>query len=333
MKKEMVLRAAFALFLMIILAGVSTSAFACDFCLVSQGISPLETQRGTGIKLNQRYARLRRVYSGTDEFKDPAVTNPKPLEEYWTTELTGFHAVTDALTLLVTVPMKKNTLRGHLHVMPDNTAEVHTDVKGDVTGLGDMSLIARYALVKMSSLDSDTALALVGGVKLPTGRTDAKTSDGAEYLDAHLQPGSGSFDYIAGLSFNRVWGRFALGANALASITTAGEAGASEHRFGHTLNYDVTPKYRVYGGSSTPGGTHAFLALGVNGEVRQRERLDGEAVKNSGGHTAYLSPGVMVAVGSHWIFEMQYQQPVYHNLYGIQTGENFKVSGGAAYLF
>ncbi len=27
---------------------------ACDYCLVSQGVSPLETQRGTGVRLEQR---------------------------------------------------------------------------------------------------------------------------------------------------------------------------------------------------------------------------------------------------------------------------------------
>lgn len=325
--------ATFAIFVATVATGFVENVFACDFCLVSQGIAPLETQRGTGIKVNQRYARLRRVYSGKDELKYDALLNPRPLEEYWTTEFTVFHALTDDLTLLVTAPFKKNTLRGHLHVAPDGTAEVHSEVKGDVTGLGDVSAIGRYALVKRHTLDTDTTFALVAGIKLPTGRTDAKTSDGAEYLDAHLQLGTGSYDYLAGFSCNRVSGRFALSANALASITTNGEAGASEHRFGHTLNYDITPRYRVYGEAATPTGAHVFLSLGANGEYRQREKLAGDVVANSGGHTVYIAPGVMAAVGSHLVLELTYHQSVYHELHGIQTGEDFKASGGATYMF
>jgi hypothetical protein len=46
---------------------------ACDYCLVSQGISPLQTQNGIGVRIDQRYTELDSVYRGTNEEHDPGV--------------------------------------------------------------------------------------------------------------------------------------------------------------------------------------------------------------------------------------------------------------------
>jgi len=51
----------FAMFLLtdLLLTGPSTT-LACDFCLIHQGISPLDTQNGKGLRINQRYTLLPR---------------------------------------------------------------------------------------------------------------------------------------------------------------------------------------------------------------------------------------------------------------------------------
>lgn len=54
---------------------------------------------------------------------------------------------------------------------------------------------------------------------------------------------------------------------------------------------------------------------------------------DSGGHTVYLSPGLQVSVGPNWVFEVSYQHAVYHDLNGVQLGENYKVFGSLIYLF
>jgi hypothetical protein len=55
---------------LVVLAVVSTGN-ACDFCLLSQGISPLDTMKGTGIKVSERYTVLDQVYQGTREKTNP----------------------------------------------------------------------------------------------------------------------------------------------------------------------------------------------------------------------------------------------------------------------
>lgn len=314
--------------LMGLIALSANSGFACDYCLLSQGISPLDTIKGAGVRVNQRYTLMDRVYRGTEELDNPGVK-----EEYWTTEVTGFFSVNEDLTILGVLPYKKNGMDGELNVLSDGTLEAHSDMQGDSSGLGDISFIGRYSFFRRHTIDATTTVAALVGIKLPTGRNDAKTNDGMEYLDSHMQPGTGSTDFIAGLAFSHAVQRVSVSANLLGVIPTEGKSGDRHHRFGNALNYDLTAKYRVYPGPAGSMGPQLFLALGVNGELRGREKDNGVTIADSGGNTAYLSPGIQVVVAPHLVFEFTYQKAVYHNLYGTQMGEDYKAAGGVTYLF
>ncbi|MBI3391552.1 MAG: hypothetical protein HY039_00020 [Nitrospirae bacterium] len=75
-------------------------AEACDYCILSQGISPLETVKGAGIRVNERYTLLNSLYNGTHEVDNRSAKGLSAKEEYWTTEITGFYSVTQDATLL-----------------------------------------------------------------------------------------------------------------------------------------------------------------------------------------------------------------------------------------
>jgi hypothetical protein len=303
------------------------AGFACDFCMLSQGISPLDTIKGTGIKISERYTLLDQVYQGTSE-----KANPGAKEEHWTTELTGFYGITPEFLVMAVVPYKHGRTTGD----PDLTvtpAVLDTTMAGSASGLGDVALMGRYTFLKSEQPDTTNILAGVVGIKFATGRTNAKTADGMAYLDSHLQPGTGSTDYLLGLSYSHSLQRFSLSANALGTITTEGKFGTTKHQFGNTMNYDVTGKYRVHPEAFSPQKPQLFLALGINGEVREREKEDGVTVPDSGGHTIYLSPGLQLVFAPHWVIDLSYQHAVYHNLYGTQLGETYKAIGGVTYLF
>ena len=304
------------------------SAFACDYCILSTGISPLDNIKGSGVRINSRYTLMDKTYKGTEEIK----TAGRPKEEFWTTEITGFFGVTEDITLLGVVPLKKNKARGHLHVHEDGEIEVE-GIKGNESGLGDIAVLGRFSMLRRHTLDSTTVVAVLAGVKLPTGSTDGRTEAGDEYLDAHMQLGTGSTDLLLGLSASHAVQRLTLMANLLGAVTTQGTSGEQEHQYGNVLNYDMGAKYRVYPGQIAPAGTQLFLAMSVNGEVRERETNKGVEDKNSGGHTAYLSPGLQLVLAQRWVIEASYSQAVYHNLYGAQTGERFKTNAGVTYLF
>jgi hypothetical protein len=307
----------------------ATPVLACDFCLISQGISPLETLSGSGFRITQRYALNDSVYRGTDE-----IDNPGAQESFWTTDLSGFHSVEQVPGLLLTanLPVRRTELDGHVHVHEDGEVEVHDD-RGSEVGIGDMSLLARYTFLTHHTLDSTLLLAGTIGVKLPTGDTDGRVDGGDEFMDAHTQLGTGSTDLLLGASANLARGRFGVAANVLSGITGEGEVGDVDHSFGNWLNYDLTGRYRVWPGAVGAGSNSVFLSLGANGELRGRETEDGVELDDSGGHTVYIAPGVQVNFAQNWVFEFSYQHAVYHDLNSVQLGEDYKVFGSLTYLF
>ncbi|MBI5237194.1 MAG: transporter [Deltaproteobacteria bacterium] len=302
-------------------------AYACDYCLLSQGISPLESLQGSGIRLNGRYSLLKQAYNGRHK-----IDNPGAQEEFQTTELTGFYGVSENLLLIVTLPYKRTRLKGDLLVDDAGNVSASTD-RGRQQGLGDIPIMARYSFYKAHTLDSTTVIAGVWGIKLPTGKTDGRVEGGAEFLDSHLQIGTGSTDVLVGLSASHVAGPLSLSANLLGAITGDGKAGETDHRFGNTLNYDLTAKYRLYPGVVGPAGAQAFFALGLNGEVMDREVEGGVELRDSGGHKLFLTPGVQVSFAPHWSAEVSYHLPIYVNMNGTQLVEDYKVMGGVTYIF
>jgi hypothetical protein len=302
---------------------------ACDFCLLSQGISPLDTMKGSGIKVSERYTLLDQVYRGSGK-----QTSPGAREEHWTTEFTGFYGFTPEFMLLAVIPYKNGKTNGELMLDPDGKPSgLDTGGAGSATGLGDVALIGRYTFVKQENPETTNILAGLAGIKFSTGKTNAKTSDGLNYLDSHLQPGTGSTDYLLGLSFSRSLARFSLSVNLLGTITTAGKFGDTAHEFGNTLNYDVSGKYRIYPDAFSPMKPQWFLALGLNGEMREKEKVAGETDPDSGGNTIYLSPGLQLVLSARWVAELSYQHAMYHHLNGTQLGETYKAICSLTYLF
>lgn len=306
---------------------MTNAGFACDYCMLSQGISPLDTMKGTGIKISERYTLLDQMYQGTSE-----KANPGAKETHWTTELTGFYGITPDFMVLAVVPYKhgKTTGEADMTTIPPT---LDTTMAGDASGLGDVALMGRYAFLKQENPETTTILAGLAGIKLPTGRTNARTSDGMAYLDSHMQPGTGSTDYLLGISFSHSLSRFSVSANLLGTIAGAGRFGVTEHEFGNSMNYDVTAKYRIVPEEFSPMKPQVFAALGLNGEVREREKEDHVTVTDSGGNTIYLSPGLQFVLAPHWIVDLLYQRAIYHNLYGNQLGETYKAVTGVTYLF
>jgi hypothetical protein len=59
------------------------------------------------------------------------------------------------------------------------------------TGLGDSMAVVKYRFYRRDSPRGTTQMSITGGAKIPTGRTDLRSSNGT-LLPASLQPGSGS---------------------------------------------------------------------------------------------------------------------------------------------
>ncbi len=319
----------------------------CDYCIASQGVSPLEAG-SSGIRWDIRSLYLGSPYNGTTQLSKTGAT-----ESYLTNQISGFYRISSAFTAVVMIPYTIRTAQEPLR-SGDTTIVIHTGKNPQIQhnidmgattsteqvrafGLGDIIAMMRYTLVRFSGSASDeevmsdaseamTIISLSGGVKLPTGRTDFM-HDG-EYLDSHLQPGSGSTDIVLGTSLLWTLDRTTIATNLLGSFPGTGARG---HRFGNYINADLTGRYRLL--ASEDNFSTLAATLGLSGELRAHETQDGSLIDDSGGSVLYLSPGIQWIASERVSFEASYHLPIYHYLGGTQLGESYRMMGGVQYLF
>ncbi len=312
------------------------TAQACDYCLISQGVSPLDTVNGRGLRITERYTSLDSVYDVSH-----ALANPGASETYYTTEVTGFWNPRPWLTLIAVVPVRVTQVDGHLehhggdepHHDPDlkpgddpALRGVNEDQRGGDSGLGDIALLARARVFQHHTLATTTTVALLAGIKTPTGSTTGRTDNGA-YLDAHLQLGTGSTDGLFGVALSHARGRWSLSANMLGAVKGQGEAGHQDFDYGDSLNYDLTLRYRVLPATIGAASQQIFLSCGLAGEVRGQDTEIGSVIDDSGGHVMFVQPGVQWNIGPRWSLEVSAQVPIHHDLTGTQLGDDLKLFG------
>lgn len=167
-------KSAFAAFLLIcIFAG---ELFACDLC-------PLCTSLGNK-KVNEGSIRLglseQLTYFGSIQDNDKNVENT--MHEHLASSTTNFTAgydLNDSITLQATLPL----VNKHYKQVTSSGMQ-----SGDETGIGDIILTGKYAVVNKQSCGDSSILQVYAGVKLPTGDSDALASGHAiahEPADEH----------------------------------------------------------------------------------------------------------------------------------------------------
>lgn len=328
----------FIFLILTILFGINLPVFACDYCLLAQGISPLETSHGIGLRIDQRYTRLATLF---DHGKK--IMNSDELETHWTTQLTAFYSVSPKISLIGIVPFARRFERegeedhqdhvdGQLtyHQGFSRIAAIQhgSGAAGSSFGLSDITLLGRFQAYQRHSLTSTFIASLQAGVRIPTGKTDA-LNDNGEVLDAHIQPGTGAFSYLFGVSTSYALSRLSVVANGVFSIATEGNFGDDSYEFGNALNYDAAIRFRL--NASALSGANVFASFGIAGEWRENELLNGTELEQTGGNTLYITPGFQIFFQSV-VFEVSFWQAVGHDLNGEQLGENFKTFAGITYL-
>jgi len=194
---------------------------------------------------------------------------------------------------------------------------------GDSHGIGDATLYAQYRFLHDEA--NDRQVSLITGLKMSTVRTDVLTNSGL-LLEAHHQPGSGSWDPLLGLAFTQGLGRWSFDANALYAFVTEG---SQESNLGDIFSYNAAVSYRVLGthdedvphqeGLAHEHPTTLDLILEANGEWRGQVVEGSDADGNTGGNIVFLSGGTRLAWGHSWAATLSLGTPVLEDLNGIQS--------------
>ncbi len=251
------------------------------------------------------------------------------------TSLSVAFAAAERLTVSLRLPWVSRSgitalAGGHDEHDHDHEGAAAFEDHGSADGLGDV-----VALASWQALDREGfGLALQAGAKAPTGATHER--DGDERLETELQPGSGSWDAVAGVAVSLGSGSLRSHASVLAHLT--GE-GAQDTEIGDALFYNFAVVYApAAAGHAHAGAAEAHrhlrweLMLELNGEKRWKNAIAGTHERNSGGNLVYLAPGVRLSYGAAGGF-LSVGIPLLDDPNGAQTDVDYRLVGGLSYVF
>jgi hypothetical protein len=193
---------------------------------------------------------------------------------------------------------------------------------GDISGLADTWIAAKLRVRSAPSGD----VALIGGIKAPTGEDDI-VIDG-ERIDQSLQPGSGSWDASLALAYTRDLGqRCVLDASAQYVLRTQAHA----YRIGDQANVGLALSFLI---SSDPYGTRSawgFVEVSLREQAENEQ--EGQPHINSGGTTVFVTPGLRADVGAGVGASVGLQWPVIQSLNDVQQELEYKMTGALTISF
>lgn len=243
------------------------------------------------------------------------------------------YGVTENLTLSASLPyVYRRDIRAGHHSHAGGGVVNSVDALGNAGGIGDLTLLGRYALPPGTSPGQRVALLL--GIKTPTGETRESNADGDRF-DIEHQPGSGSWDPLIGAALTRRLDRLSLDANLLYTWTTEG---AQDTELGDRLAYNIGVSVRRGGATHDhddgAGHRHAAwdLVLELNGEWEDQHEAAGVRDDHSGGNIVYLSPGARVTAGG-WFGSVAVGLPVVQNIRIAHPETDYRVVAGIGRVF
>lgn len=183
----------------------------------------------------------------------------------------------------------------------------------DVTGLGDMTFLARYTIVRVDSRAGTFRIAPFAGVEAPTGEDDDRDALGR--LPPPLQLGSGSWDPKVGLVVTRQ----TLGWELDTAVSYQANREANGFEFGDELRWDASYQHRVWP-RQLGGGVPGFLYAVLESNVIHQRRSEAAGLEDpdSGGTVWFVAPGVQY-VRKRFGVESVVQIPVAQDLNGSQV--------------
>jgi hypothetical protein len=251
------------------------------------------------------------------------------LDELSGASLSLAYGLSDDLMLSVRVPYlwRDGVRTGHFH---GGVPEVENE--GGSAGIGDISAMLQWRFYQSETVD----IALIGGVKGPTGEDDVR-NDLGDVFAAEFQPDSGSWDFTAGAAVTRRAGHWSFDASGL--YTIAGE-NDDDDDLGDHFAYGVAASYRVIGHPPYHRhmgiGEHSHLGVDVvlelNGEWHGEQSEAGEGDPNSGGHVVFLSPGVRVVYDEVAAY-LTIGAPIVSEMDGVQAEPDLRVTAGVSRRF
>ena len=318
---------------------LSRPAFGCELCAIYSATSARgESTSGFTFNVTEQYVSQNTLQLQGDEL-DLAPLDSAYLNTSWTHFVPGYN-FTPRFGINVSVPYIYRDFR---RVEIPTTGGIINE-KGNEHGIGDMSLIARFAPIQKIEMDYSILFNLMAGIKFPTGDTERLDNEverarvdeqifgpghnhsalgGIHQHDLTL--GSGSYDGIFGTALTARWKKFYFNQQLQYYMRT------------EARGYEFADMFIASGG---PGGYvitsdswTASLQGNVYYETSGSDVLIGQRNIHTGMAAWYAGPQINITIGAHFSFNVAGELPIHYFNRGLQTVVDYRVHGGLTWSF
>lgn len=287
------------------------AALACSICRCGDPTFNALGKEGvaqTGFRVALDWDQVEKTQGPTDE-RDS-------LREQRETLLLAY-GLSDRFDLFARIPHSQR----HLTEIEDGDAE-----RSSSSGLADPELYAQARLWS-SRFEGDVGMRssvyFVFGVKTDWGVDDVSRE--GERLDEHVQPGTGSTDWFAGLSGSyQINPKSALFASGQYRNTGRNDFG---YRYGRVRLFNLAYEHKLN------SRWDAVLEANYRHAGRDETSSLGEQDPDTGGSIIYLTPRLLFDAGSGWVVRASVQVPLTQSGLNGQQHEKTVFNVGLTYLF
>ncbi len=301
-------------------------AKACDLCSVyTAGMAHGETS-GWLAGVSEQFTRYdelraegRRIHDDGGQYLDSSIT-----------QLFVGYGLTDRLTVQVNVPYIHRSYSRPTHEGSE---------KGSESGIGDVTALAQYTLLRADEADRTFVWRALGGIKFGTGDSDRLLEELDEGHDDAATPakhgghshgpvsgihghdlalGSGSTDFLVGTSAFWRGGRWYASGDLQYAIRREGDFG---YRFGNDLQWTLSAgRYLVLEHDRT-----VSVQLNLSGEDKDYDELAGAKLDDTHARLWFLGPQLGFTFGPRASVELRAEKPIDVANSAIQTTAGWRV--------
>jgi hypothetical protein len=273
------------------------------------------------LTIREDYTRFEKIGRAEAERRAEKAGEFDTLEEAYLTSASLSYGVTSEFQVGATI----GYYAGHNFIEAESEDGAPPESStADPEGLTDLALSAKLRLLR----GAPGNLSVVGGVIVPVGNDDQRLANG-ELLEPSSQPGTGAWAFQVGLGYSRfLTSRWTIDASGVYTIRTEHDG----FEMGDRLDLGVAFAYRL---------TESIRALpnwSVFGEINAvwlgKDESDEEGKNpNSGGWTAYVTPGLRVRFTEMVSLTVAPSIPVLQELNGDQIESRFKLAAALSFAF
>jgi hypothetical protein len=227
------------------------------------------------------------------------------------------YGVSPRWTLFVNLPLLIDRDHEHFDEVGEPT-EFFTGEDGG-SGFGDVRVgVRRTFLARQNDTLSGTL-----AIETPTGAYRLRDSEG-EITEPSLQPGSGSWDWIASANYLHDWVPRRAGYFASLSYRRNGENG---------LDYRLGEEALATFGVHARAGRRALWTLQINARRAGRDRFEEEKVPSTGATFVNLTPGVRLESERGTFLYLHVPVPIYQDVNEAQLAPGVGFVIGVSHAF